>query len=392
MPHRAVALGPPTAVKLQSSNCSTATLAWRPPDSAAARDVLEYEMVVHPLPSGQTTVASPFAISGVHEATHTIANLESSTDYTAQVRARGPDGWGALADEIVFRTGPPPRVLPSPHAPVQDLLLDNSHDRNCATMQLRLPSLRRGCTLESALSLEYREAGGDVWRAYELASNAITEGVRVTLPQEHSSGSVEFRLLAHRGPLTSEPSAVLGPLETCTPPPARSLQTVVIALVVAAVVCVIAALAICRASTRESFSPAGAPRKEPGMTRLKMTDDDELEGGLDRDELSVHYHLADAAPTKGMLPLGGISQVSELLEEVAEFGNELQDDMLINRSLMEVSYEDRRGKVKIVGPRSQLGEIIESGELTVVVSKLRHLPAAPRAAPPRRVANGPQYD
>ena len=104
------------------------------------------------------------------------------------------------------------------------------------------------------------------------------------------------------------------------------------------------------------------------MTRLKTTDEDELVHGPDGDEqeLSVNYYLGDDEPIHGMLPLAGIQTSAALLNELAEFGCELQDDFILSVSMVEVEYVDLRGKAKTLGPRTPLGEVIEAGEVTVV--------------------------
>ena len=96
-----------------------------------------------------------------------------------------------------------------------------------------LPSLRRGCLRDTALSLEYRESGGESWRVYTdafgdsgidgagLGKSTGESSLRVSLPREHSRQSVEFRLRAHRGAIVSEPSAPLGPIQTCDDGPRR---------------------------------------------------------------------------------------------------------------------------------------------------------------------------
>lgn len=340
------------------------TLGWHAPGREGG--IAEYEVHVHPLPSGSTAGGAAFAITNVHTLEYTVVNLESSTDYTFQVRARGTSGWGALTEAVVARTDPPPRILPAPEAPIWDELGLHSSEKptECSMIGLRVPTLRRGCTRDTALSLEYREAGGAEWRQYESSWDSSPNSVLISLPKDHSRDSVEFRLRAHRGPLVSEPSEVLGPIETCIPGPVRSLQTVTIALAVAAAVCALAAVAVCRASNKEGFSKEKPPKREPGMTRLKTTDDDEV--GIDRDELAVHYQLNDGGTIDGMLPLGGIMTSAELLDELAEFGCELQDEVFLNIHHMDVQYEDRRGKVKTVGPRTPLDEIIEAGDVTVI--------------------------
>jgi len=162
----------------------------------------------------------------------------------------------------------------------------------------------------------------------------------------------------------------------------RSLQAVTIALAVAVAVCALAAVAVCRSSKKEGFSQAKPPKREPGMTRLKTTDDDEA--GVDRDELAVHYQLNDGDTIDGMLPLGGITTSAELLEELAEFGCELQDEIILSVNHMEAQYEDHRGKMKALGPRTPLDEVIEAGDVTVV-SRSR---APPRRTGGRACCNG----
>ena len=103
-------------------------------------------------------------------------------------------------------------------------------------MLLRLPPLRHGCAHDTSLSLEYREAGGDFWREYELDvsdDQASSEAARVTLKPALSRSSVEFRLRANRGPITSEPSTILGPIETCDAGPVHPAETVLVALLIA---------------------------------------------------------------------------------------------------------------------------------------------------------------
>ena len=381
-------VGPPTALVVRHTDCSSASLSWQAPASGAT--ILEYELVVHPTASdtADTVALAPFAISSVREAQYTMETLESSTDYKVQVRARVATGWGVLGGEALFRTGPPTRLLPSPQSPTLDETVEKATD--CATVQLRLPALRRGCARDTSLSLEYRETqtGDTAWREYNNADQptfgrSSESSVQVALPREHSRNSVYFRLRAHRGPIVSDPSDEFGPVDTCEAGPMRSLRTVFIASTIALAVLILVGCCVrYRAGDLKS-------RREPGMTRLKTTDEDEpLAGadGNDMDELSVHYKLGgDSEPLHGMLPLAGISSSGELLNELAEFGCELQDEIIVNINMMEVEYTDAKGKTRSLGPRTPLAEVLEAGEL-VVMSK--SVAAQQRSAPTARAGRG----
>ena len=107
------------------------------------------------------------------------------------------------------------------------------------------------------------------------------------------------------------------------------------------------------------------------MTRLTTTDDDDGVPGPDddddeREELSVSYKLSDGPPLHGNLPLAGITNSAELLQELAEFGCELQDDLILSVSTIEVEYKDEKGKRKVLGPRTPLVEVLDAGEVTVL--------------------------
>ena len=263
--------GSPTALALRQTNCSAAILSWRPPLGRAS-SVLEYELVVHPMVNGQGEAAgalSPFAVAGVRTPEYVLGNLESSMDYTLQVRARSSSGWGAFGAELVLRTDPPSRILPAPLPPTHDFSRTNvdasaasSSWPACATVFLRLPRLRHGCARDSALSLEYREAGGETWHAYDDDDEtpSVSQGelkmMRVVLPRTHSQGSVEFRLRAHRGPIVSEPSISLGPIITCgAESPLRSPQTVMAAGGIAIGVLTVICLCICAAPRPTETTP-----------------------------------------------------------------------------------------------------------------------------------------
>lgn len=347
-------------------------------------------------------------IDGLRSSTFTLGHLESSTDYTFRVRARLGIRRGAFSAELVARTEPPDRLLPAPDPPArhvteqsrlegqpsdgdQKVASEAGLRADCAIVPLHLPRLRRGCIRDTALSLEYRnrEAGAGEWRKYGaggdgdepslLTSDEVV--LMANLPREHSRGSVDFRLRAHRGPLASEPSAVLGPIDVCARSgPARSLKDVEIALGVAGVLLVLCVAGICRTMRAQdgAYSKEKPPKREPGMQRLKTTDDDEQALGPDDDELSVRYELGDESKViEGMLPLTGIATSAELLDEIAEFGCELQDDIILNVSMFEATYQDR-GKTKVIGPRTSLDAIIEAGSVTVTskatVSKDRMTP------------------
>ena len=68
-----------------------------------------------------------------------------------------------------------------------------------------------------------------------------------------------------------------------------------------------------------------------------------------------------------MLPLAGIKGSAELLNELAEFECELQDEVILSVSMIEVEYEDPLGKAKILG-LARLSEVIDAGEVTVVAN------------------------
>ena len=382
----------PTGLVVASTNCSSATLNWQPPQGGGL--VIEYELAARPIASitaapGTDTsfnvvgVSTPFNIGGMHHTVHTVKNLESSTDYAMQVRARTAAGWSPLSGETMLRTGPPSRVLPAPLPPVQDET--PAKTENCATVQLRLPALRRGCSRETALELEYQEFGGKEWRQYADWDDIdkVEEGDRlgksteselfVLLPKQHSHTSVQFRLRARRGPIVSEPSEVLGPIATCAEAgPVRSLDSVLIACSIAVVIlCAIGCVIQCRASAGgDEFAKSSKPNRD-GMTRLTTTDDDDGVPGPDddddeREELSVSYKLSDGPPLHGNLPLAGITNSAELLQELAEFGCELQDDLILSVSTIEVEYKDEKGKRKVLGPRTPLVEVLDAGEVTVL--------------------------
>ena len=119
------------------------------------------------------------------------------------------------------------------------------------------------------------------------------------------------------------------------------------------------------------------------MTRVKTTDDDD-EPLAGADELSVHYRLGDSEPFHGMLPLAGIVDASELLTELAEFGCELQDDIIVGVNMMQAEYEDAAGKTKVIGPRTPLSEVVEAGEVTVLTKTA----AQQQRSTPARIING----
>ena len=113
--------------------------------------------------------------------------------------------------------------------------------------------------------------------------------------------------------------------------------------------------------------------------RTRTTDEDD---GAD-DEISVRYELVAGGnrPVEGMLPLAGITSMEELMEELAEFGCELQDETILSVHTIEAYYEDARGKTQQMGPRTPLKEVIGAGEVTVVQTA-----AAPSAGKPTRTA------
>lgn len=392
------------AIAVRQANCSSASLSWVPPSDAV---VLEYELVVRTSASDTASAdgAAPIAVSGVRAAQYTVDGLDSSTDYKAHVRARTSAGWTAPSQEAVLRTGPPTRVLPAPLPPVSEQPADKpAKPADCAAVHLRLPALRRGCARDSALMLEYREAGGEEWHTYrdEAADSgdeatggshfgeAAESSLVVVLPREHSRTSVHFRLRARRGLIVSEPSAELA-VATCEAGPVRSPRTVIIACSIALILLLVIGCVVCgrAGAPSDDFSKEAPPRKEAGMTRLKTTDEDDPLAGPDdddeRDELSVHYKLGDGPPLHGMLPLAGITDSADLLSELAEFGCELQDEVILSVSTMEVEYEDARGKTKVLGPRTPFADVIQAGEATVLTKALAQ---QQRRSQPMRAING----
>ena len=106
------------------------------------------------------------------------------------------------------------------------------------------------------------------------------------------------------------------------------------------------------------------------MAPLKTTDDDEmgLEADDDKGELAVRYELGDESPLTGMLPLFGISTSADLLVELAEFGSELQDDVILNVNSIEACFYDGV-RVKSIGPRTAFDSVVTAGEVTVRLTK-----------------------
>lgn len=363
----------PTALTVRQTNCSMASLSWEPASDLKGT-ILEYELAVQPTASDTVSMSSlePFTIGGLHHAQHTVVGLESSTDYSLRVRARTSAGWSSMSREAVLRTGPPDRVLPAPNAPE---IGPKSID--CATVELRLPAPRRSCTRDTALLLEYREYGGDVWHQYADgsgesvgSSKSAPVSLLVSLPREHSRTSVDFRLRAQRGPILSEPSAVVGPIQTCESKPVHSLRTVFVAVSIALALiftafCVVHVRA---GASGDGFSKERPPKKEHGMTQLNTADEDDPLNASD-DELSVYYKLGDGPPLHGMLPLAGISNSADLLRELAEFGCELQDDVILSISTTDVEYTDHLGKTKVLGPFTPFADVTNAGEVTVRFSK-----------------------
>lgn len=392
---------------VRQTNCSAAVLSWQ---STESENILEYELVVQPTSVGAASAEqdpAPFAISGVLSTQRTIDGLESNTDYKVWVRARGPVGWSAHSDEALLRTGPPSRLLPAPLPPVIDSTVEKPTSE-CATVHLRLPALRRGCARDTALVLEYREAGATEWFVYDTEASATSatddsdgtgssssaglggtteSALQVTLSKEHNRNSAYFRLRARRGLIVSEPSVEIGPIATCESKPLRSTQTVLVAGGIALGLLLLIGCVVCRQATAtadDGFSKATPPRREPGMTQLKTTTDEEDEPLSGCDELSVQYDLGHGEPFHGMLPLAGINNAAELLTELAEFGCELQDDVILSTGHMEAEFDDAKGKTKAIGPRTPLSEVVASGEVMVTMKEQQHK----RGVRPTRVING----
>ena len=398
-------LGAPTALTLKRNNCSSVLLGWKRPaagEGGADEAVLDYELTVHAQAAGASAGASAgagagatYSIGGITSMDYVVEGLDSSTDYTVRVRARSVAGWGALGPELALRTNPPSRLLPPPEAPTREpsASVEEGDDMQCAQVELRLPMLRKGCARDTALALEYRLPGADAeWKAYEHP--ALLEGnlerLRVDLSREgvKAAGAAAYRLKAWRGKVASEPSEILEGLEGCAEGgPLRSSTTVLAALVIAASLLLLIVIALCRV-TRTDYASGSfeADKHEPQkqhMTKLNTADDDDAAD----DEISVRYELVSGGnrPIAGMLPLAGIASTDELLEELAEFGCELQDDTILSVPTIEAYYEDRRGKTKQLGPRTPLREVIESGEITVVQTAAAPVPA-PSASRPSRAA------
>lgn len=364
------AIGAPTSLALKKSNCSSMTLTWRRPTGSSDDDVLEYEVATSPVSTSHASHA-PFAIAGVHSMEYEVDNLRSSTDYTFRVRARTDAGWGSLGPELVGRTNPPSRVLPPPKAPARVVTNDDAAVDDCARVELKLPKLRKGCASDTALSLEYRAPGRTDWIPYEhpalLEENL--ERLRVTLAPtgvRGGSGSADFRLRAHRGPLVSEPSEVLPGIEGCDVGPMRSSRAVLAALGIAMALLLLFICCMWRATRSkgdDGFSIEMPPSRSRDMTRVKTHDEEDEVS----DEINVRYELTGGGrPIEGMLPLAGIETSDELLEELAEFGCELQDEVILSVRIIEAWYEDRHGKSKQLGPRTPLREVIDAGEVTVM--------------------------
>ena len=336
------------------------TLVWKRPSDALdinGEDILEYELVVNLIShSGASGIApldqpssSSLSVAGIRTMEYVVENLEASADYTFRVRARNSAGWGALGAELAARTDPPSRVLTPPKRPEWEIGDGLDHEAGCMSYaDLQLPPLRRGCALETALSLEYRVAGEEVWRPYEHPS--LLEGgldrVRVDLAQDRvvgSSASAAFRLRARRGPLISEPSEVLPSVDRCvgSGEPLRSPRTVTVALAIVLVVLLCLVVILCRATRAAqqhddgAFSKERPPSKQQKqqMSRVRTTDDDAESMARDDDEILVSYELAAGGkPIEGSLPLAGIANAHDLLDELAEFGNELQDEAILSVS------------------------------------------------------------
>lgn len=380
-------LSAPTALAGSQINCSAITLNWKPP--AGGMGAFEYELVVHQVASSQasmSTAVAPFALAGIKSPSYMLENLESSSDYVIQVRGRGITGWGPFSAEFIARTNPPLRTLSSPEAPIAVQTSETLSDISCETVQLRLPPLRRGCAREDMLSLEYKVAGDADWHEYNALTTPPGQVMSITIPKARVAGSASFRLRAHRGPIISEPSAALGPLTLCAMDgPMRSPLSVQIAVGIAAILLLGCVLCICRTSSHggtASLQLSSAPKDREGMTRLKTTDEDErLEPGENGEEISVRYDLGNGEPIEGFLPLAGINGASELLEELAEFGCELQDDIVLSVYTIEATFTDQRGKERVIGPRTPFHEAIEADQI-IVSSKA----TVPRKTP--RVING----
>merc|ERR1719375_2009933 len=119
----------------------------------------------------------------------------------------------------------------------------------------------------------------------------------------------------------------------------RSAHSVQVAAGVALAVLLVCFLVIRRTASGGSSKDRPRAKDLEGMTPLRATDEEEPLGPDDGDgDLTVHYELGDDS-IDGELPLTGIRSSSELLDELAEFGCELQDDVILSVSTIEVSYE-----------------------------------------------------
>jgi hypothetical protein len=369
------------ALNLGRSNCSAMSLSWQ---GDVDDTVLEYELRTHQVMAAADS--RPSVISNIQSTYHTVTNLDSSTDYAFQVRARTASGWGTFSSEMVARTDAPPRVMQPPESPIREHVKDES---GCGVIELRLPRLRRGCARETGLSLEYRLAGETEWRAYkhpQLIQDM--ELLRVDLKREGvrhvgASGAAEYRLRAQRGPLVSGPSEILPGLEKCKRQPPRFSTTKVAVFAAIFVVLLVSIFLLWRATSMHQGGRKSPKTKK--MTPVGANDNDE---DLD-DELSVRYELIiGGEPVQGMLPLAGITTSAALLEELAEFGCELQNETILDEQHIEVYYEDRRGKTRPFGPNTPLQEALNAGEVTVVQTSAGHAKGPSRVAvtkPPTRV-------
>ena len=347
--------------------------------------MLEYEVMIRLINPSDAAASSPlYSVGSVHTHEYQVDNLESSTDYTFRVRARTEAGWGAPCSEVVARTSPPARTLQPPKQPLRIESEEGEEvgantEVTCTAVDLKLPPLRKGCTLDTGLSLEYRLPGEQDWLVYDrpaLIDNNLDRLRIANLPHGRSTHA-DYRLRAHRGPLISEPSVVLKINdEDCHDRgPLRSSSTVLVALAIA-----ICLLVLCVSVLRQAMRGQGSSNamptselrgaKKQQMTRVRTTDEDDEE---EDEEISVKYEFVNGRPVEGMLPLAGITTTAELLEELAEFGCELQDEVTLNVHHIEAWYEDRRGKNKQIGPRVPLDDVIDAGVVVVVEVRSSHV-------------------
>jgi len=145
-------------LQVSSSSCASVALLWHAASAVVGHPVLDYELSIQRLAADANE--HEHVIDGIKGTSHEATGLLPATSYAVRARARAKVGAGPFSSPpltvttaAATRAPDAPFSAPKPHAEA------GNPSRDCAALELKLPTLRPGCAGDEKLTIEMSDGG-----------------------------------------------------------------------------------------------------------------------------------------------------------------------------------------------------------------------------------------